>query len=68
MINFEVKVAIFDVDDTLLDDKPGIPGQGVHEQSRHAAVFPHPKAPKYVQFQLLYRQQVQGLQKFGISH
>ncbi len=38
MINFEVKGAIFDVDDTLLDNKPGIPGQGLHERSRLAAV------------------------------
>lgn len=37
MIDFEVKGAIFDVDDTLLDNKPGIPGQGLHEQSRLAA-------------------------------
>jgi beta-phosphoglucomutase-like phosphatase (HAD superfamily) len=37
MINFEVKGAIFDVDDTLLDNKPGIPGKGLHEQSRLAA-------------------------------
>jgi beta-phosphoglucomutase-like phosphatase (HAD superfamily) len=34
MINFEVKGAIFDVDDTLLDNKPGIPGYGLHERSR----------------------------------
>lgn len=38
MINFEVKGAIFDVDDTLLDNKPGAPGQGLHERSRLAAV------------------------------
>jgi len=38
MIDFEVKGAIFDVDDTLLDNKPGIPGQGLHERSRLAAV------------------------------
>ena len=37
MIDFEIKGAIFDVDDTLLDNKPGIPGQGLHEQSRLAA-------------------------------
>lgn len=37
MINFEVKGAIFDVDDTLLDNKPGVPGQGLHERSRLAA-------------------------------
>lgn len=30
--------AIFDVDDTLLDNKPGIPGQGLHERSRLAAL------------------------------
>jgi len=38
MINFEVKGAIFDVDDTLLDNKPGNPGHGLHERSRLAAV------------------------------
>lgn len=38
MIEFEVKGAIFDVDDTLLDNKPGVPGQGLHERSRLAAV------------------------------
>lgn len=38
MIDFEVKGAIFDVDDTLLDNKPGAPGQGLHERSRLAAV------------------------------
>jgi beta-phosphoglucomutase-like phosphatase (HAD superfamily) len=37
MIDFEVKGAIFDVDDTLLDNKPGVPGQGLHERSRLAA-------------------------------
>lgn len=45
MINFEVKGAIFDVDDTLLDNKPGIPGQGLHEQSRLAAA--HKVGRKY---------------------
>lgn len=38
MIDFEVKGAIFDVDDTLLDNKPGIPGHGLHERSRLIAV------------------------------
>ncbi len=38
MIDFVVKGAIFDVDDTLLDNKPGVPGQGLHERSRLAAV------------------------------
>jgi beta-phosphoglucomutase-like phosphatase (HAD superfamily) len=38
MISFEVKGAIFDVDDTLLDNFPGEPGQGLHERSRLAAV------------------------------
>ncbi len=38
MINFAVKGAIFDLDDTLLDNKPGVPGQGLHERSRLAAV------------------------------
>lgn len=37
MIDFEVKGAIFDVDDTLLDNKPGVPGHGLHERSRLAA-------------------------------
>jgi len=37
MLDFEVKGAIFDVDDTLLDNKPGLPGQGLHERSRLAA-------------------------------
>lgn len=37
MIDFEVKGAIFDVDDTLLDNNPGVPGQGLHERSRLAA-------------------------------
>jgi beta-phosphoglucomutase-like phosphatase (HAD superfamily) len=39
MIDFEVKGVIFDVDDTILDNKMGIPGQqGLHERSRLAAV------------------------------
>lgn len=33
----EVKGAIFDVDDTLLDNKPGVVGRSLHEQSRLAA-------------------------------
>jgi len=37
-INFEVKGAIFDVDDTLLDNKPGKLGEGLHERARLAAV------------------------------
>lgn len=45
MIEFQVKGAIFDVDDTLLDNKPGIPGQGLHEQSRLAAA--HEVGKKY---------------------
>jgi len=39
MIDFKVKGVIFDVDDTILDNKMGIPGQqGLHERSRLAAV------------------------------
>ncbi len=38
MIDFEVKGAIFDVDDTLLDNQTKIPGQGLHERARLAAV------------------------------
>lgn len=45
MIDFEVKGAIFDVDDTLLDNKPGVAGQGLHEQSRLAAA--HKVGEKY---------------------
>ena len=37
-IDFEIKGAIFDVDDTLLDNKPGVPGQGLHERARLAAI------------------------------
>ncbi len=37
MIDFEPKGAIFDVDDTLLDNKPGNPGFGLHERARLAA-------------------------------
>ena len=37
MIDFEVKGIIFDVDDTLLDNKQ-VPGPSLHEQSRLAAV------------------------------
>jgi beta-phosphoglucomutase-like phosphatase (HAD superfamily) len=37
-IDFEVKGAIFDVDDTLLDNKPGKPGEGLHERARLEAV------------------------------
>ena len=33
----DVRGAIFDVDDTLLDNKPGVLGQGLHERSRLAA-------------------------------
>ncbi len=45
MIDFEVRGAIFDVDDTLLDNKPGVPGQGLHERSRLAAA--HTVGEKY---------------------
>lgn len=38
MIEFEPLGGIFDVDDTLLDNKPGVPGSGLHERSRLAAV------------------------------
>ena len=38
MIAFTIKGAIFDVDDTLLDNKPGIPSMGLHARSRLAAV------------------------------
>lgn len=37
-MHFKIKGAIFDVDDTLLDNKPGVPGRGLHERSRLAAV------------------------------
>lgn len=33
-IDFKVNGAIFDVDDTLLDNKPGVPGEGLHERAR----------------------------------
>lgn len=33
------KGAIFDVDDTILDNKPGHPGQSLHERSRFRAVM-----------------------------
>jgi beta-phosphoglucomutase-like phosphatase (HAD superfamily) len=36
-ISFKVKGAVFDVDDTLLDNKPGNPGHGLHERARLAA-------------------------------
>ena len=36
-ITFEPKGAIFDVDDTLLDNKPGNPGLGLHERARLTA-------------------------------
>lgn len=38
MIEFEPKGAIFDVDDTLLDNKPHTQGYGLHERSRLAAI------------------------------
>ncbi len=44
MIDFEVKGAIFDVDDTLLDNKPGVLGAGLHERSRLEAVHTVGKA------------------------
>ena len=44
MIDFKVKGAIFDVDDTLLGNKPGVPGQGLHERSRLAAIHTIGKA------------------------
>lgn len=37
MRDFAVQGAIFDVDDTLLDNKPGKPGLGLHEKARLAA-------------------------------
>ena len=36
-IDFDIRGAIFDVDDTLLDNKPGNPGHGLHERARLAA-------------------------------
>lgn len=45
MIDFEVKGVLFDVDDTLLDNKPGVPGHGLHERSRLAAA--HQVGKKY---------------------
>ena len=36
-IDFEPRGAIFDVDDTLLDNKPGNPGHGLHEKARLTA-------------------------------
>lgn len=36
-INFDPKGAIYDMDDTLLDNRSAIPGKGLHEQSRLAA-------------------------------
>lgn len=38
MIDFKVQGAIFDVDDTLLDNNPGKTGRGLHERSRLMAV------------------------------
>jgi beta-phosphoglucomutase-like phosphatase (HAD superfamily) len=38
MIDFEIKGAIFDVDDTLLDNSPNGVSGGLHEQSRIVAV------------------------------
>lgn len=38
MINFAVRGAIFDVDDTLLDNKSATPGLGLHERARRIAV------------------------------
>lgn len=37
MIDFAVLKVIFDADDTLLDNKPGNPGYGRHEQDLAAA-------------------------------
>lgn len=37
-LDFTPVGAIFDVDDTLLDNKPGVPGSGLHERSRIRAV------------------------------
>jgi len=39
MINFTVKGAIFDVDDTLLDNKQGAAEGSLHERSRLAALY-----------------------------
>jgi beta-phosphoglucomutase-like phosphatase (HAD superfamily) len=38
MVDFKIKGAIFDLDDTLLDNKPDSASQGLHERSRLAAV------------------------------
>lgn len=38
MIDFVVRGAIFDVDDTLLDNKSAIPGLGLHERARRVAI------------------------------
>lgn len=45
MISFQPKGLIFDVDDTILDNKPGVPGMGLHERSRLKAV--HYAGKKY---------------------
>jgi hypothetical protein len=34
VIDFEVKGAVFDLDDTLLDNKHGAPGESLHERSQ----------------------------------
>ena len=38
MIDFTVKGAIFDVDDTLLDNEPGLAEDSLHARSRLAAI------------------------------
>ena len=45
MIPFTIEGAIFDVDDTLLDNNPGVPGEGLHERARLRAV--HEVGTKY---------------------
>jgi HAD superfamily hydrolase (TIGR01509 family) len=45
MIPFKVEGVIFDVDDTLLDNEPGHPGEGLHEKARLRAV--HEVGEKY---------------------
>lgn len=62
MINFEVKGAIFDVDDTLLDNQPGVPGKSLHERSRLAAI--HEVGRRHRLQQLLAVTPVQNLEAF----
>jgi len=61
----QITGAIFDVDDTLLDNKSGIPGEGLHEKSRLTAI--HFVGKKYEIPELQSVTAIENFEAFGTS-